>query len=50
VSDDVQMISYLAESGYTLTLALDFTTGQMTGFGSNEQRWYPVQGTFEVRT
>ena len=48
VSDDVQAVSYLADSGYTLTLALNVSTGQMVGFASNEQRWYPVQGTFEV--
>lgn len=48
VSDDVQAVSYLSDSGYTLTLALNFSTGRMVGFASNEQSWYPVQGTFEV--
>lgn len=49
VSDDVQVVSYLSDSGYTLTLALNLSTGRMVGFASNEQRWYPVKGTFEVR-
>ena len=49
ISDDVQAVSYLSDSGYTLTLALNFSTGRMVGFASNEQRWYPVEGTFEVR-
>ena len=49
VSDDVQAVSYLADSGYTLTLALNVGTGRMVGFASNEQSWYPVEGTFEVR-
>jgi len=49
VSDDVQAVSYLSDSGYTLTLALNFSTGRMVGFASNEQSWYPVEGTFEVK-
>ncbi len=48
VSDEVQAVSYLSDSGYTLTLALNFGTGRMVGFASNEQSWYPVAGTFEV--
>jgi hypothetical protein len=39
----------LSDSGYTLTLALNFRTGRMVGFASNEKSWYPVKGTFEVK-
>ena len=50
VSDDVQVVSYLSDSGYTLTLALNLSTSRMVGFASNEQRWYPVEGSFEIRS
>jgi len=48
VSDDVQAVSYLTDSGYTLTLTLNFSSGRMVGFASNEKSWYPVEGTFEI--
>lgn len=48
VTDDVGVVSYLAESGYTITMVLNFGNGRMTGFASNAKEWMPVQGTFEV--
>ena len=48
VSDDVTLVSYLADSGYTLTVALNFDDGTITGFASGAKEWYPVRGTFEV--
>ena len=48
VSDDVHIVSYLAESGFTLTVALNFEDGQLYGFASNNDEWYPVSGTFEA--
>jgi hypothetical protein len=47
---DVYAVSYLAESGYTLTVVLDFKTSRMVGVASGETSWFPVQGRFEVLT
>lgn len=49
VSPEVQLVSYLAgESGYTLTVALNFDSGKLYGFASNDKDWHPVSGTFEA--
>lgn len=48
VAESVSTVSYRAASGYTLTVTLNFTTGEMFGFASGEGRWYPGRGTFEV--
>jgi hypothetical protein len=48
VSDDVTLVSYLSESGFTLTVALNFDDRSVTGFASNNEQWQPVSGTFEV--
>jgi hypothetical protein len=48
VAPGVQVVSYLAASGYTLTVALNFDTGRLYGFASNDKEWYPVSGTFEA--
>jgi hypothetical protein len=48
VSDDVHTVSYLAASGHTLTVVLNFSTGRMFGFASSNKDWYPLSGTFEV--
>lgn len=48
VADDVHTVSYLAASGYTLTVVLNLATGRMTGFASNNTEWYAQTGTFEV--
>ena len=42
------LISYLAVSGYTLTVVLNFRDHRMVGFASNEEAWYRQQGTFEL--
>src|SRR4030095_6081564 len=39
VGGDVFVISYLAASGYTLTVILDFRDHRMGGFASHEQEW-----------
>ncbi len=38
----------LAESGFTLTVVLDFASAQIVGFASGQGQWVPVRGTFEV--
>jgi MoaF N-terminal domain len=48
VADDVHVVSYLAASGYTLTVALNFRDHKMVGVASGAKEWYPVGGTFEV--
>ena len=48
ISDDVYLVSYLGSSGYTLTTALNFADGSLTGFASGAKEWYPVKGRFEV--
>jgi hypothetical protein len=48
VADDIYLMSYLASSGYTLTVALNFRDQQLTGFASSGKEWYPVRGTFQV--
>ena len=48
ISDDIFVISYLAVSGYALTVVLNFHDHRMVGFASNEEAWYRQQGTFEL--
>jgi hypothetical protein len=48
VADEIYAVSYLAPSGYTLTVVLNFRDHKMVGFASGAKEWYPVQGTFEV--
>ena len=48
VAEDVYVVSYLAPSGFTLTVVLNFQDHKIVGFASGEKDWYPVQGTFEV--
>lgn len=48
VADDIYAVSYLAASGYTLTVVLNFKDHRMVGFASSAKDWHPVHGTFEV--
>lgn len=48
VAPGVQLVSYLGDSGYTLTVAMNFDTGRLYGFASNDKEWHPVSGTLEV--
>lgn len=48
VSKGVQLVSYLSDSGYTLTVAMNLDDGRLVGFASNEKDWQPVYGTLEV--
>jgi len=47
VGKDVYAVSYLSESGYTLTVVLDYRTGRMVAFASNEKDLTMQHGTFE---
>ena len=48
VNDQTWAVSYLAESGHTLTVVLNFANHQATGFASNDKTWHQLSGTFEV--
>jgi molybdenum cofactor biosynthesis protein MoaF len=48
INDQTWAVSYLAESGHTLTVVLDFASHKATGFASNEKTWHQVNGTFDV--
>ena len=39
ISDDVVLVSYVAVSGYTLTVALNLAQGKMVGFASGHDTW-----------
>lgn len=47
VTPEVYAVSYLSGSGFTLTVVLNFATGQLSGFASGAKDWYPLRGTFE---
>jgi hypothetical protein len=48
VNSDVCAVSYLSESGFTLTSVLDFDSGTVVSFASNEKELVPQRGVFEV--
>jgi hypothetical protein len=48
VAEQAYIVSYLAASGYTLTVVLNFANRQLVGFASSGKDWYPLRGTFEV--
>lgn len=48
IGDGVFAISYLAESGFTLTVVLDSRRMEMVGFASNSESWFQQKGTFEI--
>jgi phenolic acid decarboxylase len=47
VTDDVRVVSYLASSGFTLTVVLNYADNSIVGFASNDKQWFPVKGKFE---
>jgi hypothetical protein len=48
IGADACLVSYLSQSGYTLTVALNFGDGSTVGVASNEKTWVPVRGSFEL--
>ena len=48
IDRDICLVSYLSQSGYTLTVVLDFIEETVTGVASNDKCWYPVRGRFQV--
>ena len=50
ITPSVHVISYLASSGYTLTVVLNFGDMSAISYASNEKGWFPAKGAFEVVT
>jgi hypothetical protein len=48
VARGVHLVSYLSDSGFTLTVAMNLGTGRIYGFASNDKQWFPVSGTVEA--
>lgn len=48
VSEQIYLVSYLAPSGSTLTVTLNYRDQQLAGFVSSAKDWHPVRGTFQV--
>lgn len=49
VAPATHLVSYLSkESGYTLTVALNFETQKCFGVASNQKEWFPLTGTLET--
>jgi MoaF-like len=48
INDQTWAVSYLAASGHTLTVVLDFADHRATGFASDDKTWHQLSGTFEV--
>lgn len=48
VGEGVYAVSYLAGSGYTLTVVLDYRNGRLVAFASNEKELTVQRGSFET--
>jgi uncharacterized protein YcnI len=48
VSENVFAVAYLAKSGWTLTTLLDFETGKVVSFASNDKQLVVQHGEFQV--
>jgi hypothetical protein len=48
VAPGVILVSYLSDSGFTLTVAMSFADSKLYGFASDSKQWHPVAGTLEV--
>ena len=46
VSDIVELVSYRADSGFTLTVALNFEHHQLVSIASTSAQWFPACGRF----
>ena len=45
IADGVHVVSYLAASGHTLSVIVDFNTRRVIGFGSDNKEWHALTGT-----
>jgi hypothetical protein len=44
VAPDMHLVSYLAGSGYTLTVLVNRQAKRLHGFASNDKSWFPLEG------
>lgn len=44
VAPDMHLVSYLAGSGYTLTVLVNRSARRVHGFASNDKSWFPLEG------
>jgi hypothetical protein len=47
VAPATHLVSYLSDSGFTLTVAVNLDTRRVYGIASNEKQWFPLTGTLE---
>ncbi len=47
VGPETYTVSYLAPSGFTLTVVANLGSGELVGFASSSDSWFPVRGTCE---
>lgn len=45
IADGIHAVSYLAASGHTLSVVVNFNTRRVVGFGSDNKEWHPLTGT-----
>ena len=45
IAEGVHVVSYLAASGHTLSVVVDFNTGRVVAFGSDNKEWRLLTGT-----
>ena len=50
IASGIRLVSYLADSSFTLTVVLNSESGLIAGVASNEKTWVPVHGSFEIVT
>ena len=48
VAPNTFLVSYLSESGYTLSVVMNLDTMRIYGIASNTQEWYPLTGTADT--
>jgi phenolic acid decarboxylase len=48
IAEGIFVVSYLAASGYTLTVVVNENDKRVTGFASNDKEWYPLTGTLDA--
>jgi hypothetical protein len=48
IASGIRLVSYLAASGFTLTVVLNSQNGSINGVASNDKTWMAVHGAFEV--
>ena len=48
IAPKTHLVSYLGDSGYTLTVVFNLDSGDLRGFASNEKEWHPVGGKARI--